>query len=752
MHNKLVYGTQFYRAPCPPRDQRKKDMETLKKLNFDTIKCTHSWGLMDTASGKYDFSEILEILDHAQAVGLEVIYSVMNEPVPNWLRVRYPDACYVNANGQRVVGGFRGSIPTGGWPGLCPDHPAVAEAEEKFMTELARTLGNHPALVMWNAWEEPQLPAGPCYCQHTIVLYHEWLDRQYGSIEALNEAWYGTAYSGWDQIDPIRTHGGIPMQMDWRRFITWWMADMLERRVTILRREDPEQHPIMAHTGRSTASYGLNIGIPGSGSRACDDWQLAEKVDIYGESIHPCFNISEEFIPPQFRELHHWRKNAAWHNCMSLDQIRSSADGKPFWIAELQGGRQAEGLYRGPEVKPSDIRTWTLLGLSTGASGILYWQHRHDMAGTEALGFGLLNVDGQLTDRAKEAGRVGAMIRKYNEFFINAKPQEADVAILINQDSLHYTFAAERKEDLVLSSIMGFYRALWRENIAVDFLDQNQVMQGDLKKYRAAILPLPVSMRKNYAKALSDFVEEGGVVVSETSPALFDEHGLAIVSPPGYGLDKAFGVKEKDSYSCSPHMWTSSIRDPDGPQWLQGIEDWKNCKIQIAGWIQHLEPTSAKAIFKSNDKIAGTVNSFGKGKAYVIGTFCGQSLRYYEDEGTVAFLVRILSEAGVRKTIAVETDLIVRRLNARTTNQAEAFILTNVGNESNSVSIPMGMWTSAEDALSGEHILPVGQKVDIQISPEDSRIIIFSHGDKKAQRNQGCKPREVIDIAKGCGG
>ncbi len=88
---------------------------------------------------------------------------------------------------------------------LQPGKPAALLCLQPHITGAWRTasssdwrteLGGHPAVRMWHVHNEYACHVPYCYCDHHAVSFRSWLERRYGSVGSLNDAW-GTAF--WSQ-------------------------------------------------------------------------------------------------------------------------------------------------------------------------------------------------------------------------------------------------------------------------------------------------------------------------------------------------------------------------------------------------------------------------------------------------------------------------------------------------------------------------------------------------------------------------
>ena len=95
----FIYGAQYYRAPNPPRGERRRDIEQMARLGFNVVKLQAHWNWINYGPGAFDFDEIEEMMDYAAQNGLGVILMSNLENAPWWLVQQHPEARYRTADG-----------------------------------------------------------------------------------------------------------------------------------------------------------------------------------------------------------------------------------------------------------------------------------------------------------------------------------------------------------------------------------------------------------------------------------------------------------------------------------------------------------------------------------------------------------------------------------------------------------------------------------------------------------------------------
>jgi len=224
MDEVFPFGVHVYREPSVPFEEIAGDLRIARRLGFNMVKVQESWAMDEPNEGEIDLSRVERVIMEAKSLGLGVYLGLTMEQAPAWLWRKYPDCHPVYADGRPHNDPTQYLLPADGKPGPCWDHPGAREVAELFMADLARRLGRHDNIWVWNVWQE--VGFGPhdggvlgfCYCPYTLTRFREWLDRRYGELAALNAAWH-TAFGQWKEVEPPRRHAAVPSSADWRYFM-----------------------------------------------------------------------------------------------------------------------------------------------------------------------------------------------------------------------------------------------------------------------------------------------------------------------------------------------------------------------------------------------------------------------------------------------------------------------------------------------------------------------------------------------------
>jgi beta-galactosidase len=226
-----------------------KDLDQIKAVGFNTVKCWVDWATAEPQPGDFRFQNLELLLKLAEARGLRVILQIYLDSAPDWVGERYPDGRFVDRSGA--------VIESQAAPGFCIDHPGVRGEIVKFLEALSRQANRSRALYGWDVWSEPhvinwaEFPylRNPefCYCPYSQARFREWLRAKYGTLEALNAAWY-RGFERWEQVEPPRASTILSFTdyLDWRAFIDDKLAGDLRTRLEAIRNAD-STHPVTSH-------------------------------------------------------------------------------------------------------------------------------------------------------------------------------------------------------------------------------------------------------------------------------------------------------------------------------------------------------------------------------------------------------------------------------------------------------------------------------------------------------------------------
>ena len=712
MHMATIAHWQHYR---PPREEwaayMDRDLANMKRVRFNTLAVHVDWCDIETAPGRFEFDRLDIVMDLAEKHGLKVLLWPWPELQPEWVVRQYPDSEMVASDG------YRPSV-------ACCDHPAVRALVTRFVDSVVRRYRDRPSVLAWdlgaeagnwvssinNPIDQARTARLYCYCEHTAERYRDWLRRKYGTLEKLNETW-ATYYDRWSQVRPVRT--GIferaqAFWVDWREFMLWNMAEFQGLKADAARRADPV-HPVTCHM----AGWGA-----GSVYASADEYQIGRHFDIVSLSFFPYWiQYGHGVYDPAFGGLY-------------LDGVRSAGDGKPMWIEELQGGPSINGLaYRSQFPRPQDIRLWVWQSVAHGATGIFYWNWRPETTGVEAGGFGLVNYDGSLTDRAEAAGEVCDVLQKHAKLLRSARPAPAEIAIFHSPRTSIHAFG-DGDEGMYTRSLRGVYRALFKAGLPVDILVAEQLMSRNLSRYRIIYLPFAYTLSAREAAQLKSYVAGGGTLYAEMWCGFKDDRTFLYETVPGGGLAEVLHCKEVQT---APQQ-NAVMRIARSHKAVASLP--LGAELPVFRWREDLALLDGAELIASfaDASPAIVAGTFGKGKTLYVATPLTRA--YDESLNTNAYklLTDAASWAGVRPPVEVQREppaapIEVRVLDA--SNGRRVVIVLNHGEAKTVVRLMRGDGDCdrVSDLLGGNGVDQASRdgttRLSLHLGPGEVRVLLF---------------------------
>ena len=335
----------------------------LARINAITIG-VFSWAALEPEEGRYDFGWMDDIFERAARHDMTVILATPSGGKPNWLAQLYPEIRRVTKAGVRDPQMLRHNH--------CLTSPVYREKVHGINSRLAERYGKHPSLALWHISNEY---GGYCYCPLCVGGFQEWLKAHYGSLDALNEAYWARfwshTYTAWEQVVPIdeSVNGLI---LDWKRFMTHQCCSFIRNEANPLRGHSPDI-PVTTNLMGNFDDYNY--------------WELAREIDIVSWDSYPFWHATN----PAFDEYEQGVVTAFQHDC-----FRSMKGGKPFLVMETTPS-QLNWAPVSPLRRPGIHRLNGLQAIAHGSDSVCYFQLRKSRGSREQW-------HGSVIDHAGNAG------------------------------------------------------------------------------------------------------------------------------------------------------------------------------------------------------------------------------------------------------------------------------------------------------------------------------------------------------------
>jgi beta-galactosidase len=609
---RIWYGGD-YNPEQWPEDVWQEDVRLMQAAGVNLVSVgIFSWAYLEPRQGHYEFGWLDKVLDLLHEHGVQACLATATASPPPWLARRHPESLPVTADGVTL------------WPGgrqaYCPHAKAYREAAAALVTHLAERYRHHPALALWHINNEYGCHVNECFCDHSAAAFRAWLQRRYGTLDALNAAW-GTAfwsqrYDDWEEINPPRrapTFANPTQQLDWRRFSSDSILDLYKMEREILQRITP--------------SVPMTTNFMGF-FKPLDYRAWAPHQDIISQDSYP------DPADP-------W---AAGVSAAQYDIIRSLGDGQPWMLME-QVSSQVNWRPRNVLKQPGQMRLWSLQAVARGARAIMFFQWRAAKAGAEKFHGALVPHVG--VENSRVWREVSALGNELKEFGVVAQGRvEARVGILMDWQSW-WALEQDSKPSTdvkFLAQVQSFYAPLFAQNIAVDFVFPD----SDLGAYQVLLAPNLYLVSDDTAAKLDRYVANGGTLIMSFFSGIVDENEHIRLGGYPAPFRKFLGLRVEE-FAPMAEGQVESVRFAGGSE--VPCDLWAD--------VIDLEGAEAVATFTGNfyaGRPAVTEHRYGHGRALYIGTRLAP-------EVMGALLGRICGEAGVHAPLAAPQGVeVVARL------------------------------------------------------------------------------------------
>jgi len=555
-----------------------EDVRLMKEagVNLATIG-VFSWAHLEPQPGVYDFEWFDNVVNLLHKNGIEICLATATASPPPWLAKHHPESLPVNADGVKYF--------PGGRQAYCLHSEAYKKYASALVRLMAERYGDHPAVKIWHINNEYGCHTSECFCDVCADAFRTWLKQKYATIEALNHAW-GTAfwsqhYGDWDEINPPRrapTFANPTQQLDWRRFSSDSMLDLMNMEKAILRELTP-------HIPVTTNFLGF--------WKSTDYWNFSQHEDVISMDAYP--EPSTPLISSaQF--------------AMQCDFMRSAADNRP-WILMEQTPSAVNWRQQNAPKAPGLMRLWSLSSVIRGAGAVMFFQWRQSKAGAEKFHSAMVPHAHPAKSRIwDEITRLGGELKRLSP--ILKSKVKAESAIMLDWESwwaleIDSKPSMRLKQDEIQALHFG---PLFCSGITSDFVHPG----SDLSSYKLVVIPNLYQVTAQHAENIVRYVENGGTLVMSFFSGIADENDHIWVGGYPALFKKMLGIMvEEFAPAVSDEKF--SVRFNDGNETQTDL--WSE--------VIHLEGAESLAHFTDgfcDGKPAITKHRFGKGTAYYIGT------------------------------------------------------------------------------------------------------------------------------------
>jgi beta-galactosidase len=433
---------------------------------------------------------------------------------------------------------------------------------------------------------------GYCYCDNCAEAFREWAKARYGTIEALNKAWYtafwGHTFYDWDEIVPPNAlseeWGGNrtnfqSISLDYRRFQSDSLLDCYKLEADAIRKYSKDV-PI---TTNLMGTY-----------PELDYFKWAKEMDVVSWDNYPSIDTPFSFT------------------AMTHSLMRGLKSGQPFMLMEQTPSQQNWQPYNSLK-RPGVMRLWSYQAVAHGADTVMFFQLRRSIGACEKYhGAVIEHVGHEHTRVFRECAELGHELVKLGDTLLDSRV-EAKAAIVYDWEN-RWAVELSSGPSVALKyvdEVHKYYDALFSQNIATDMIS----VEESLDKYDLVIAPVMYMIKPGFAEKVEEFTRRGGTFVTTFFSGIVNENDIVTVGGYPGKLRKVLGIWAEEIDALLPGQSNQIVVTKENGS-LAGSY---SCGILCD--LIHAEGAEVVAEYGSDfykGMPALTVNRFGQGKAWYV--------------------------------------------------------------------------------------------------------------------------------------
>lgn len=586
----MVLGTCYYPEHWP-ESLWEEDLERMLECGIQVIRIAEfAWSKVEPYEGVFTYEFFDRFLDLAREKGMKVIFCTPTATPPAWLTEKYPEV--LNGTIDGVL--FR----HGGRRHYNYNSPVYQEKTRIITKAFASHYGPHPAVIGWQIDNELNCERDEFYSESDTAAFRVFLQKKYGSLDKLNEAWgttfWNQTYTDWKEVHIPRTtpsNNTNPHEvLDYTRFISDSACKYAKLQSDIIRK--------YVKPGDFITTNGLFSNL--------DNQRMAgESLDFIMYDSYPNFAFTKE----NYEKFSATLQDRMWSR--NLTEVRAVSPN--FGIMEQQSGANGwNNRMAAPTPKPGQMTLWTMQSAAHGADYVSYFRWRTCTMGTEIYWHGILDYSGRENRRLREVREIHRKFQAISE--AAGSRYEARTAVLKDYDNIWDAQLDIWHGDVDRLSQQSLFLAAQKSHTPMDYVYlREDTTAENLKKYQVIFYPHPVIVNPQRAAILEEYVEAGGCLVLGCRSGYKDMTGKCV-------MDRLPGLFAKISGTDIPEY--TRVNPDDEPVYI----DWDGIRLEAAVFNDQLEPLTADAQVLGryeNCYYAGTpgliCNVLGAGKVYYFG-------------------------------------------------------------------------------------------------------------------------------------
>jgi len=579
-----LVGAVYFQPNDIDQDKLRFEFERMRELGFNAVRFYHAHP-PEIEPGVFDFSRPDQWMQAADRAGIRVIQHL------EWFWLS--DALLEREGLDRAT--FEHCH------GDDPRYRAAIEAHYRPMLERYR---DHPAMYMWGVLGEPEV--GPARLPKADrPRFGQWLEAKYASLEQLNEAWnlypdrgqliIESFSDAWQHLSGLYAEEKISGVH--RAMVNYGAArDCIEYATD---HSFSRAKPLLELIRSIDQEHGIAIGAHQLfASQPLLRWDIprwAKLGDLFTTSIHLSWHfelVDGEVDRPVYLQAR-----------MTRDADKT---GRTSCYETTAGPVQYSGGF-GNAMSPGLMRRLMFSYLAAGNLDIAFWTWNPRPGGWEAGEYGMIDLAGDLTPWAQEAGRIAKAMDQYHKELAQSD-DEAEVGIVTSWDTDAVLCLEPPRHDLAgyrdhssgsplqaVRARIGLGRALLNAHLPFHYVTTDELATPLAQRYTTLYAPHLRTLGETVLDQLIAYVENGGRLIVDVPFAFNDPWGKLLSTGQGSKIERLLGG------------WVSNIHDSRTQQRMLG-------QAELAGYFADIKVTDAKVQATFDDgKPAIIEKTFGRG-------------------------------------------------------------------------------------------------------------------------------------------
>lgn len=444
-----------------PEEMWAKDAARMVETGLTWVRIGEfAWSRMEPTPGDRRFDWLDRAIEVLGSAGLKVVLGTPTATPPRWMLEKHPDMLAVDAQGQPRKFGSRRHY--------CFSHQGYIQECTRIARIMGERYGSNPHVAAWQIDNEYGChDTTISYSQAALRAFQQWLEDQYGSIDALNTAWgnvfWSMEYGSFDQIDLPNltvTEPNPAHVLAFRRFSSDQVAIFNKAQVDVLRplTDAPLLHNYMGRI--------LDF----------DHFKVGEDLDIATWDSYPIGFLSDRLEADEAHKTAFLQQGDPDMQAFHHDLYRAVGRGR-WWVMEQQPGPVNWAPFN-PAPLPGMVRLWSLEAVAHGAEVVSYFRWRQAPFAQEQMHAGLLTPNDKPAPALSEVRQTADDLAQLGPI----TQSRADVAILFDYASdWAWQTQPQGAGFNYFRLVFSAYRALRRAGLSVDFLSTRDIPEPGYK-------------------------------------------------------------------------------------------------------------------------------------------------------------------------------------------------------------------------------------------------------------------------------